>query len=201
MIKIHKNILKYIYFILLSLILLATINLLFSKKTHIVENKTIISDKELGDLIYEYALVGGYSEIVVSKKFGFYVIDTTIVDKKDLNLIIKQHNKLTDQILNLALNYFDEKFKREKRLLSKLYSNKDAEIVDSFERIQEIVRLEESVEKVSINKEKFKSRIKKKPIINMIDDYNKNLPLLLFFLILFVFFHFFKKYIFKISKR
>lgn len=201
MIKIHKNILKYIYFILLSLILLATINFLLSKKTHIVENKTIISEQDLGNKIFEYSIAGGYSEIAVTKKFGFYVINITIVSEKDLNLIIKQHNNLTDQVLNLGLNYFDEKFKREKRLLTKLQKNNNIEYVDSFERVQKIVRLEESVEKVNINKERFETRIKKKPSITTINNYKKNLPLLLFFLILFVFFHLFKKYIFKISKR
>tara|TARA_B100000575_G_C23092392_1_gene629830 strand:- start:517 stop:1116 length:600 start_codon:yes stop_codon:yes gene_type:complete len=197
--KSNKILTNLIYIVLLSAIIIFSYAATFTKAHFFIEKKVLISDDNLGKLLVEFSLTSEGNYVGISQKLGFYIVDIQIQSNENSDKILEKYDKLVKNILYISQNFYDQKYTESEKLFNKL--NERLDIVDSIANIQKIVELELFIQDPNEEYNKIKSRLEDVPEIYSQKVMNKFIPTAIFFVIVLIIFHFFKKKIFKNLKK
>tara|TARA_B100000989_G_scaffold287064_1_gene256312 strand:+ start:164 stop:763 length:600 start_codon:yes stop_codon:yes gene_type:complete len=197
--KASQIIIYLIYILLLSAIVFFSIVSISQESKFYTKKKLPIADNDLGRLLLEYSISEEDKPMDIQQRLNFYIVDIRINDKDSVEEVLKVYNEISENILDISKNFYLKKYVQAEKLFEII---KDKELEnDRIENIERIVNLELFMQDSNRDYVKIKNKLSELPKVYSINQRNKYLPLLVFFLIILIIFHFSKTKIIRSIKK
>lgn len=188
--KANQIIVYLIYILLLSAIVFFSIVSISQESKFYTQKKLPISDNDLGRLLLEYSISEEDQPINIKQRLNFYILDIRITDKDSVEEVLEVYDEISESILNISKNFYIRKYLEAEKLYEVI---KDKELEnDKIESIERIINLELFMKDSDKEYLKIEKKLSKAPQVYEIDQRNKYVPVLLFFVLILIVFHFFK---------
>jgi len=197
--KASQIIIYLIYILLLSAIVFFSIVSISQESKFYTKKKLPIADNDLGRLLLEYSISEEDKPMDIQQRLNFYIVDIRINDKDSVEEVLKVYNEISENILDISKNFYLKKYVQAEKLFEII---KDKELEnDRIENIERIVNLELFMQDSNRDYVKIKNKLSELPKVYSINQRNKYLPLIVFFLIILIIFHFSKTKIIRSIKK
>ena len=197
--KANQIIVYLIYILLLSAIAFFSIVSISQEPKFYTKKKLPISDNDLGRLLLEYSISAEDKPIEIEQRLNFYIVDIRINGKDSVEEVLETYDEMSEKILDISKNFYLKKYLQAEKLFEII---KDKELQsDKIENIERIVNLELFMKDSNKDYIKIEKNLSELPEVYSINQRNKYLPVLVFFLLILIIFHFFKSKIMRSIKK
>lgn len=189
-----------IYVLLLSAITFFSIISASQKPKFYTEKKIPIANDDLGRVLLEYSITAE-EHIYITEKLGFFIVKIKISGKDSVEEVLDVYDELSEDLLNISQNFYTKSYKGKEKLFEILKNNKSKLEGSRIEDIERMVNLELLMQDPNKEYLKIKNRLSKIPEVYSINLKHKYLPVIIFFVLVLVIFHFSKSKIIKSIKK